>query len=285
MEYWLPVAIISAVIALTNLIVVVPVYKLDIGGLLLTDADLASIADRSIGQVQYLVLSGNPISNSGLLGLKGSKLASALSSLDLTDCKVDENSLFLSQFDELILDGTQVTEAGLAAKLPMMTINRTPSFDRTAITDNILPSIAASRISILRLGETQITEQGLSALGSNSLQQLCLNSRKFTGAYFATWKPNLSSLDMSHSGVTDKEIANIVQLPGLGGSLDLSDTEVTDACLPLLAKSNVQVIFLCDTRVTAEGLTKIDWGYKRICISPTQFTGASINLYYSTSMS
>ena len=81
---------------------------------------------------------------------------------------------------------------------------------------------------------------------------------------------------MSHFGVTDKEIANIVQLRALGGSLDLSDTEITDASLPLLAKSNVRVIFLCDTRVTAEGLTKIDWGYKRICISPTQFTEAEL---------
>jgi len=253
----------------------VPFYKLDIGGLSLTDADLAAIADRSNCSVEYLVLSDNPISNAGLLGLKGSKLASALSSLDLTDCKVDENALFLSRYNDLILDGTQVTEAGLAAKLPTLIISETLSFDRTAVTDNILPSIAASRISNLRLGETQITEQGLSAMGSSSLQQLCLNSRKFTGACFKTWKPNLISLDMSHSGVTDEAIVGIVELQVLG-TLYLSDTAVSDACLPLLAKSNVHFISLCDTRVTAAGLAKFDWGYKRIGISPNQFTEAEL---------
>ena len=90
------------------------------------------------------------------------------------------------------------------------------------------------------------------------------------------WKPNLSSLDMSHSGVTDETIANIVQLRGLGGHLDLSDTEVTDACLPLLAKTNVYFISLCDTKVTSEGLAKINWGFRRIGISPAQFTEAEL---------
>jgi len=258
-----------------RLVEYVPFYKLDIGGLSLTDADLAAIADRSNCSVEYLVLSNNPISNAGLLGLKGSNLASALSSLDLTDCKVDENGLFLSQFDDLILDGTQVTEAGLAAKLPSMTISQNLSFDRTALTDNILPSIAASRIWKLRLGETQITEQGLSAMGSSQLQHLSLNSRKFTGGCFETWKPNLNSLDMSHSGVTDEAIARIVQLQGLS-SLELSDTVVTDACLMLLARSNLHFISISDTRVTAAGLAKFDWGYKRIGISPNQFTEAEL---------
>lgn len=82
---------------------------------------------------------------------------------------------------------------------------------------------------------------------------------------------------MSHSGVSDANIAHIVKLPSLS-QLVLRDTAITDASLELLAKSDLLSIDLCDTRVTAAGLAKHDWDYKELTVTAAQFSEAEFSV-------
>lgn len=174
-------------------------------------------------------------------------------------------------YSDLIIDGTLITDGGFATKLQSIAIFGTLSMDRTEVTDKILPSFTPTNISKLMFGETLITEQGLRHLGTATIGELSLNARKFTGACFADWKPTIQKLDISRSGVTDANIAHIVKLPNLS-ELSLRGTAITDACLQLLASSNLQTVDLRETQITAAGLAKVDWDDKELKVSATQFT-------------
>jgi hypothetical protein len=174
-------------------------------------------------------------------------------------------------YSDLILDGTLITDSGFATKLQSIAIFGTLSMDRTEVTDKILTSFTPTNISKLRFGETLITEQGLRHLGTATIGELSLNARKFTGGCFADWKPTIQKLDMSRSGVTDANIAHITKLPNLS-ELSLRGTAITDACLELLASSNLQTVDLRETQITAAGLAKVEWDDKELKVSATQFT-------------
>ena len=256
-----------------------PIYKLDIGHLNLTDADVNAIAaaitpttPKVIGRGRlasgiHLVLAGNPITNDGLAFLKNS---AHTWSLDLTDCSIDEGGLSAASYMDLNLDGTRV-DLTFARRAKTLAVFSKLSMDRTEVTDAVLPSLGSGMIHHLKLGDTQVTEEGLSGLGLTGLRGLSLNSRKFTGTCFESWRPKINVLDMSHSGISDAEIKYIVELTGVY-DLNLSSTDVTDACLATLSVSGIQTIDLSATHVTAMGLTKQDWQRKSISIAADQFT-------------
>ena len=262
-----------------------PIYKLDVGHLNLTDADVNAIAAAitpttptvtgrgTVANGIHLVLAGNPITNDGLAFLKNSV---HMWSLDLADCNIDEGGLAAVSYMDLNLDGTQV-DLTFARRAKTLAVFGTLSMDRTEVTDAVLPSLGSGSIHNLKLGDTQVTEEGLSGLGLNGLRCLSLNSRKFTGKCFESWRPNLNVLDMSHSGVSDAEIKHIVELTGVY-NLSLSDTEVTDACLAMLAVSGIHTIDLSATHVTATGLAKQDWQRREISIAADQFTEAEFKM-------
>jgi Leucine Rich repeat len=252
------------------------IFGLDLSALNLDDEGLREIVNCSNAPTQSYVLSRNPLTNAGIAILL-EKFPDYGLSIDLTDCQVDERCLTSIYYTELILDGTQITEAGFASKLATLVVNETLSMDRTAVTDNILPKLAAASIGKLKLGETRITEEALGQLGTSSCTELSLNSIKFTGVCFSNWKPSIQTLDMSHSGVTDATIAHIVKLPALY-QLVLRDTVITDASLALLAESNLQTIDLCDTQITAAGLAKHEWDYKELKVTAAQFSEAEFKI-------
>ncbi len=252
------------------------IMALDLGQLELTDSDLDRLAKQPINRshpLRTVSLRGNPISEEAIVQFLMRQ--PSLLRVDLTDCDMDGQGLRQlpkREFIELTLDGTRLNDQTLAPWLKSLTA-RQLSFDRTGVTDAILPSLAtAVGVSGLALSETQVTERGLANCDIQVLENLSLNSPKFDGSCFATWKPlGLRELSMSHSGVTDRAIKNIAKLTQLQ-RLDLSNTSITDAALAELAKSSVRQIDLSGTRVTAAGLAASGLSAKTIHLAIGQFS-------------
>jgi len=151
------------------------------------------------------------------------------------------------------------------------------SINRTALTDNILPSLAlATRVQGLQLGETRITERGLANAQIQHLTRLSLNGKQFTGECFSAWRPSLLiSLDLSNSSVTDQTLANVVSLPALA-FLNLANTGITDAGLAMITKTQIYAIDLRGTKVTAAGLCDSKISGKEIFLDINQFTSEEV---------
>ncbi len=248
--------------------------SVDVSNLGLTDEDLERLLElRYSRNFVKFSLRSNPVSMWGVMRLKHAP--DGVESLDLADCQFNADSLYLlagRQFIELTLDGTPLTDTTLASVLPKSMV-RQLSFDRTQVTDAILPHIAmAGGITGLKLGESQITEAGLARVPFPKLQHLDLTSPKFDGSCFKTWKPlGLQTLSLSGSAVSDRTVTDIVQLPNLR-TLDLSHTSLTDTALSTLARSPVTRLDLSHTQVTAAGLAKGNFSNVIVHLSIDQFS-------------
>lgn len=138
----------------------------------------------------------------------------------------------LSGLEELDLNYTQVTDAGLVQIGKLSNLKRLNLYD-TRITDAGLESLSQlPKLTHLQIGRTQITDAGL-----QSLKRL----------------KTLELLDLTDSPVTDDGIVQLKELYRLE-SLILSGTAVSDAGLEYLKKlPRLTTVRLSYTRVTRAG--------------------------------
>lgn len=230
----------------------------------------------AIKRIFGLRLGKAQVDNTGLTKL----LAVAnLTELDLTDCEIDETAFQNAgtlDILKLVLDGTLMSDVPFSALLSSLNCSKL-SINRTALTDNILPSLAlATGVDGLQLSETRITESGLANSQIQHLTRLSLNGKQFTGECFSAWRPSsLNHLDLSNSGVSDQTLAKVVSLPSLV-FLNLANTGITDAGLSLMAKTQIHAIDVRGTKITAVGLCDNKISGKEIFLDINQFTSEEV---------
>lgn len=238
------------------------VQLLDIGDLNLDDDAMKVL---NVQKVKGLSLRGNPITDKSL-----SYLAS-LPYLDLSDTHCDGSELgLLTNVLTLKLDGTSVDDAAIAQLFASNTVLTRLSLRNTQVTDATLKTLAQqTQLVELELGDGETTVAGLEAATFAPLNLLALNSRKFTGELFATWRPTVRRLDLSHSGVSDSDVhllANILNLQ----ELSLAHCDVTDESLKKLAELNLEKIDLTGTKVTATAAVELFPQSTAVYVSPSQ---------------
>jgi len=238
------------------------IAALDIGDL---DLDDEAFMQLHIQNVTGLILRGNPITDKSLKSL------TSLFYLDLSGTKCDGSELgLLTQVGTLVLDGTLVDDSAITQLLASNSTLTRLSLRNTQVTDATLKTLAQyNLLTELKLGDGEITAQGLEAAGIAPSGLLALNSRKFTGNVFASWKPIIRRLDMSHSGVSDLDVHHLASVSGLQ-ELSLVDCDVSDSSLAQLANMDLLKIDLTGTKVTAAMVAKIFPTSTLVHISPSQ---------------
>jgi len=238
------------------------IAALDIGDL---DLDDEAFMQLHIQNVTGLILRGNQITDKSLKSL------TSLFYLDLSGTKCDGSELgLLTQVGTLVLDGTLVDDSAITQLLASNSTLTRLSLRNTQVTDATLKTLAQyNLLTELKLGDGEITAQGLEAAGIAPSGLLALNSRKFTGNVFASWKPTIRRLDMSHSGVSDLDVHHLASVSGLQ-ELSLVDCDVSDSSLAQLASMDLLKIDLTGTKVTAAMVAKIFPTSTLVHISPSQ---------------
>ena len=237
------------------------INDLDVSEMRLTEEELCRIAERQGGSLairgydfdddavsrvlaahdfdEELVIEGVFWS----LDLSGNRVRG----LCLKDC---ETSLYDLKLHDTAL--TDETFGPVAEKLKVVRLH----LANTELTDSFLASFEKAKdIRGLQLGEGQISEQGLAQLKRVKLRYLALNASQFTGECFKTWKPQIWQLDMSGSGLNDATVGCLSKLPNCR-IMNLSKTKISDAALSELGKSNIAILNLADTAITADGLSR-----------------------------
>ncbi len=162
----------------------------------------------------------------------------------------------LKQLQELNLDGTKVTDAGLE-HLKGLTQLRTLNLSGTTITDSGLKHLQSfTELQKVNLRGTKVTDAGLQHIaGLTQLQELNLTHTRVTdaGLQHLTGLTQLQTLDLTFTPVTGTGLDHIKSLPHLQ-TLHLALTPVTDAALEhLKGSTQLRELSLNGTDVTEAG--------------------------------
>ncbi|MDX1925967.1 MAG: hypothetical protein SFV81_05590 [Pirellulaceae bacterium] len=225
-----------------------PVYGLDIANM---DVNDQSLAQLSVSKLNELVLTGNPITDVSFPHI------SNVRSVDLSGTQCTGKGLGqLVNNSSLVFDNTCVDDAAIKQLLASNKILSRISLRNTHVTDAILVTLQQrTSLTDLAIGDGQITRTGLLAVGFAPPERLSLNSKKFDASLFAVWHPSIRKLDMNDSGVTDDDVIHLANVRGLS-ELSLANCNLTNACLPKLAKLAVIKLDLSGTHVTAAEVAK-----------------------------
>jgi Leucine-rich repeat (LRR) protein len=258
---------------LAGLLSALNLTSLDVGHLGLNDDFLMMLPSYARTVPSSLTLTGNNITDAGLQSFFAS-YGSAIRKLDLSGTLIDGSGLASNvALDELVLDSVPLTDAVFGPVLANLWIRNYLVLRNTELTNSVLPWFAkATKIRGLELGDGKITDEGLIACGPTTFERLKLSGKQFTGRCFEKWHPNIYELSLSGSSTGDEEVRYLAKLPNLH-IVDLSNTSVTDAALPALAKNAVYRLDLSHTLVTAAGLRSVDLSLcSEIRIALGQFT-------------
>jgi Leucine-rich repeat (LRR) protein len=239
-----------------------PTFVLDIGELDLNDDAMSQL---KLKNQRGLILRGNPITDKSLEPL------TSLQYLDLSSTKCTGSALeHLTQVFTLKLDGTLVDDAVIAKLLSANSVLKNLSIRNTRVTDATLKDLA-QHVSLtgLEIGDGEITAEGLIATAFAPADRLALNSRKFTGAVFANWRPSIRCLDMSDSGLSDADLHHLGNIVGLQ-ELSLANCDVSDESLAKLEALNLAKLDLTGTNVTGTAVSKLFQGSTVVHLSPAQ---------------
>ncbi len=202
-------------------------------------------------------------------------------SIDLSDNQLTVS--FLASFapeQRLVLGKNPIDDATFSSALSSRILTaRELSLSNTQLTDASLAVIKSrTAVDTLCLGAGKFTEQGLQDASLNSINKIQLNAQSFTGESLNATRANTywQSVDLSNSGVSDASLKTIAKL--MISSLDLSDTQLTDEALAILADSPLQnEVDLSNTKITAEGLMRGDLkGYQRVVVAAGQFSDEAV---------
>ena len=251
------------------------ITTLDIGYLGLDDD---SVEKLRIQDVLRLILRGNPITDKSLAYL------TTLSYLDLsgTHCDGSEFGL-LRNVKSLLLDETSVNDAAIANLLASNSVLTRLSLRNTRVTDATLIALQKYQLLMeLELGDGEITAKGLESAVLTPSDRLALNSRKFTGSIFQSWKPTIRRLDMSRSGVTDADVYLLASVGGLQ-ELSLAHCDVSDASVEKLVAMNLMKIDLTGTKITSAMAAKLFPLPTEVYVSPSQCSPEELDRPYPQS--
>jgi hypothetical protein len=173
--------------------------------------------------------------------LKDGGLQTKLRRLDLTSVYEanDDGLARLSELDcleELLLDGTYVSDAGLRHLAGMNRLRKLSLFAAYGVTGRGLGHLSSLSLEELDLGDTDVHDQYSPALGQ-------------------LWQ--LRRLSLVHTQVGDEGLANLAGLANLE-YLNLSGTKVTsDGLRHLASATNLKELFLAGTKIDDGGITHV----------------------------
>ncbi|HWB10442.1 MAG TPA: hypothetical protein VG826_14515 [Pirellulales bacterium] len=178
------------------------------------DRDLVLL--RGLDGLEFLIASGNPITDLGLTHLA-----------------------HLRSLDQLYLDRTLVTGAGLTRLTGQIRLTAL-SLDDCPVTDSGLDGLRGQAgLHFLSLNGTQVTDAGLACLCDFlQLRGLGLDRTLITGIGLAHLRelPRLERLKLNHTLLTDAGLVYLEELKSLQ-RLDLVGTQTTDAAVARLRKA------------------------------------------------
>ena len=272
-----------------------PLFKLtrlngfSLSSSLITDAGLAAL--KLPEGLEYLSFNLPAVTDNGFCSLQNFP---RLKSLSVNTAIGDAGISHLTaggQLDTLITKKPRFGDAGLAAIASNHSLEGILSFEDSAITDEGLRHLASlPRVSLLQLSGTKITDAGLVHLTAMvNLQKVFLARTQVTGTGLTHLHglPNLYGIDLSDCPITDEgwsalqafksltylSLAGVPitdegcgRIPFAGprledrssySLLDLSRTQITDACIPALIRTKFTRINLDNTALTDVGLMAI----------------------------
>lgn len=242
---------------------------LDLGGLRVTDSDLAELG--YVDGLERLDLSQTGVTDAGLRSVAR---FSGLVSLNLDRTAVTDAGLKsvrkLRNLESLSLKHTQISDAG-AAELSALTRLRELHISHTRITDRALDSLRAHRRTLqeLNLIETLVTDAGLRSLnGFERLQTLYLKDTQITdrGLESVAELKDLRRLGIGNTRISDAGLGRLSSLPALE-TLYLDRTAITDRGLAALANlRTLTLINVAQTKSTAAGAAALRRHLPRIGI-------------------
>jgi len=251
---------------------------LNLNGTKVTIAGLKELA--SLKNLQTLNLDGVPVSDDALRALrengllapwvngrgKGNELV--LAGTQVTDAGLKELSILSVQTERrgwqnlyiLDLSNTAVTNAGLVDLKKLTSLNQLV-LSGTKVDDAGLADLKTlPKLQRLVLNGTSVTDAGLAHLKTlTTLRELRLDGTKVTGPGLANLEPltELQLLDLSNTPLTDAGLAHVQSLITLP-VLRLNGTKVSDAGLVHLKElTNLHELSLGNTQVTVAGLAEL----------------------------
>jgi Leucine-rich repeat (LRR) protein len=243
--------------------------SLDLSGLKITDDQLPLLArGNTRAEYRHLFLRDNHLTDDGLANYL--KANPVWATLDLSGNPIVGSCIAeLRNVSTLVLENIPLTDAILLSAIsptgfPGPTKKMVLSGNH--VTSAVLNSVGQG----VELGAPGITEAQLMNCNVQGFTSLILKGKSFDGSCFSTWHPRVFQLGLQGTGVTDETIRFLRNITGLQ-IIDLSDTEVTDACL--LELRNVQFINLSGTKITYAGLQTASFAnLQRIQIALGQYS-------------
>lgn len=245
---------------------------LRIGNLEVNPEELGSVLpDR---RMDSLRIGGSSFNNAQLQGLLSQTQIPG--ELDLSDSNIDSDALSNLTCDNLILDGTAISDKKFSQWLgKASSFGNKLSLARTQLTDAILPKLSKSRWSEIDLSGSLVTDQGLSSISPTSWSALKISSPEITGSFLHSWVKTSTSvftLDLSNSGAGDEAMRAASKLPSLQ-NIDLSNTKISAAAIVALCDSNqYREVKISGCEIDVEPLLDVSLGTVVLYVDVGQFT-------------
>ena len=241
---------------------------------------------RDLKQLKSLSLVNAQVTSAGLKNLSG---LTGLSHLNLHNATSTDDSgmVYLSAMTSLVrldLSGTGVTDKGLAELRPLQKL-QSLNLNRTAVSAAGLAQLELASLQQLNLNGTQVADDGLALLAnvSEDFSYLDLGHTEVTdegldaiGRLDGLWYLDLSGTHVSDEGL--RHLSNLTNLRNLKLSstrvrgfglqhlrgkhlseLTLTNTPLDDRGIVHLKGMTVNALWLDRTQVTGDGLVALQW--------------------------
>ena len=225
---------------------------LDLGGTRIRDADLALLG--AAGRLQVLGLRGCKVGDAGLALLRD---LPGIRELDLGGTRITAHLTAMVRLERLDLGRTRCGLAALTALTPVASLRRLELACCRAMDDGAaaaIPSLQGLRQLVLR--GCPITDAGIATLAGSRLELLDLADTEVSDAGLARLGEyrSLRLLRLAGCDITDAGLAHLQDLNALE-VLDLADTRTSDAGVALIRGiGRLRALDLADTRISGQGM-------------------------------
>jgi hypothetical protein len=245
--------------------------------------DYSQFSDDGCRNLQHLTnlselsLQGTLVTDEGVARLMD---LPALSYLNLQETSVRGHGFRgFPALQSLRLDNSAINDAGVGRLRELPALQRL-YLSHTEITDASVEHLKRMDMTTIDLSDTSLTNSAISQLkDAPRLVYLHLSGTAVSGMAFRDWRPRgrRMGLDLNRTPFTDDDLRYLVALSPFN-YLSLADTNLTDACLPHIAKIQVDhTLDLSNTHVTAKGLLTSGWATGDLKLSAGQFTTAEVD--------
>ncbi len=247
---------------------------LDLSGCGFSESELTTIAEADL---YGCILTGNDVTDAWL-----ETVANRWNSIDVSNTSITGDFLAsLADCDRLVLDSTNITDEKFSS-LPAGTEIRHLSIRNTPITLKALQPFLP-RIPKITIGEGPLTEADIGFI-CRQVDSVKVDRPDFVGHQLIASPWQMSKLDVSGTAFDDQSVRDLAS-SGIGiGTLNLANTNVTDACLQDIAKLSTTEIDISGTSITASGINQqeghLDFVQLRVAVG--QFTEAELSTLRSS---